>query len=179
MVRSVLRFCSAPSQASMFIRTPTRNSKASWVARGFIGSEVLWTIPPRPCKPAPAPTPPFMMAPLEVVLPMQRGPLPLLIPLLWFMMVVVTGWMCCGQVVAIRYELRSNWCDGMSAAIFDLANSMRIAPRSDESRNLPCRAAIAAAALTTSLNSTNATGTGALAPTPLASALPLLWWCWR
>lgn len=46
-----------------------------------------------------------------------------------------------------------------SATIFDLAYSIRIAPRSDDSRNVPCSADIAEPAHAASLNSMNATGT--------------------
>lgn len=45
-----------------------------------------------------------------------------------------------------------------SAAILDFAYSTRIAPRSDDSRKVPCSADIADPAHAASLNSTNATG---------------------
>lgn len=43
-------------------------------------------------------------------------------------------------------------------AIFDLAYSMRMGPRSEESRYVPCSVAMAEPAHSASLNSTNATG---------------------
>lgn len=46
-----------------------------------------------------------------------------------------------------------------STTIFDFAYSIRIAPRSDDSRNVPCSADIAEPAHAASLNSTNASGT--------------------
>lgn len=61
----------------------------------------------------------------------------------------------------IKHILPSNcaMAAAASATIFDLAYSIRIAPRSDESRNVPWSADIAEPAHAASLNSINATGT--------------------
>lgn len=59
-----------------------------------------------------------------------------------------------------KHILRSNWAmaNAASATIFDLAYSMRMAPRSDDSRYEPWRADMADPAHAASLNSMNATG---------------------
>lgn len=63
--------------------------------------------------------------------------------------------------IELKHILRSNcaMAAAASATIFDFAYSIRIAPRSDDSRNVPCSADIAEPAHAASLNSINATGT--------------------
>lgn len=51
--------------------------------------------------------------------------------------------------------------DSPMMAIFDLANSMRIGPRSEDSKKVPCSKLMAWPAHSASLNSTKATGAGA------------------
>lgn len=63
-----------------------------------------------------------------------------------------------------------SWCSCSLTAIFDLAYSIRIAPRSDDSKYLPCNICIAWPAQWTSRNSTKATGmwlaVGCVVPCP-------------
>lgn len=82
-----------------------------------------------------------------------------------------------------KWEETACWwcscCDAKSDAILDLAYSIRIAPRSDDSRYLPCNACIAEPALCTSLNSTKATGIWLLLPLLFMILLVLIvpWHC--
>lgn len=70
-------------------------------------------------------------------------------------------WNVCVKGIELKHILRSNcaMAAAASATIFDFAYSIRIAPRSDDSRNVPWSADIAEPAHAASLNSTNATGT--------------------
>lgn len=70
------------------------------------------------------------------------------------------------------------WWNCSLAAIFDFAYSMRMAPRSDDSKYLPCNICIAWPALWTSRNSTKATGTWLVVGCVVVPCPPVCANCW-